>query len=93
MSSMRVPKESLISDLQKSPLALHLSLVLNGDVMTLALIALSGVSALLNNGTHIHDPDDAVLVSKIPAITTKGAVVFIYPSGTSTAAVDRDENL
>ena len=82
-----------MSDLQKSPLALRLSLVLNGDVMTLALIALSGVSALLNNGTHVHDPDDAVLVSKIPAITTEGAVVLIYPSGTSTAAVDRDENL
>ena len=65
-SCPRVPKEDTLATLQKSPLAIRLGLVLHGDDMNLVLIALSGVSALLNSGTHAFDPDDVVLVSKIP---------------------------
>ena len=61
--------------------------------MNLVLIAVSGISALLNNGTHIYDPDDVVLISTIPMVTTDGAVVAIYLSGTTTAAEERDDCL
>jgi len=88
--SPRVAKEDTLAALQKSPLALRLELVLQGDDMNLALIALSGVSALLNSGTHDYDPDDVILVSKLPIVAIDGAVVVIYPSGTNSTAAARD---
>ena len=81
-----MPKEATLNELQKSPLALRLGLVLHDDDIKLVLIAVSGISALLNNGTHVTDPDDVVLISTIPTVTTDGAVVAIYLSGTTTVA-------
>ena len=89
----RVPKEASLNELQKSPLALRLGLVLHQDETKLVLIAVSGVSALLNNGSQVTDPDDVVLVSTIPMVATDGAEVAIYLSGTSAAAEERDDCL
>ena len=89
----RVPKETTLNELQKSPLALRLGLVLHEDETKLVLIAVSGVSALLNNGSQVTDPDDVVLISTIPMVATDGAEVAIYLSGTSAAAEERDDRL
>jgi len=89
----RVAKEDTLAALQKSPLAVRLELVRQGDEMHLALTAVLGVSALLNSGTHGYDPDDVSLVSKLPVVTIDGAVVVLYPSGTTTTAAARDDTL
>ena len=89
----RVAKEDTLAALQKSPLAFRLELVRQGDDMHLALTAVLGISALLNNGTHGFDPDDASLVSKLPVVTIDGAVVVLYPSGINSTAAARDDAL
>ena len=91
--SPRVTKEDTLAALQKSPLALRLELVRQGDDMNLALTVLSGVSALLNSGTHGYDPDDVTLISKLPIVAIDGAVVVLYPSGTNSTAAARDDAL
>ena len=89
----RVAKEDTLAALQKSPLALRLELVRQGDDMHLALTAVLGVSALLNSGTHGYDPDDVTLISKLPVVAIDGAVVVLYPSGTNSTAAARDDAL
>merc|ERR1712002_659623 len=52
----RVPKDDTLAALLKNPLAVRLELVRQGDAIHLALTTILGISALLNNGTHVHDP-------------------------------------
>merc|ERR1711872_236620 len=54
----RVSKDDTLATLLKNPLAVRLELVRQEDVIHLALTAILGVSALLNNGSHVHNPDD-----------------------------------
>merc|ERR1712212_480104 len=70
----RVAKEDTLAALQKSPLAVRLELVRQGDEMHLVLTAVLGASALLNNGMHGYDSDDVSLISKVPTVATDGAV-------------------
>ena len=69
----RVAKETSLSELHKSPLALRLGLVIHQDETKLVLMAVSGVAALLNSGAQVADPDDVVLISTIPMVATDGA--------------------
>ena len=92
-STLRVSKESTISTLRAGPLALQLGITIKDGALSLALIALSGVSAMLNNGSHGRDPDDVVLVTRLPTISTEGAIVFISPSGSSSASTSKDSRL
>merc|ERR1711872_494941 len=89
----RVPKDDTLATLLKSPLAVRLELVKREDVMHLALTAVLGVSALLNNGSHVHDPDDVSIISRLPVVTVDSAMVLIYQSGVTPSDVARDEAL
>ena len=89
----RASKEDTLATLHKSPLAVHLELVRQGDAIHLALTAILGVSALLNNGTHVYDPDDVSIISRLPVVTVDGATVLLYPSGATPTAAARDEAL
>ena len=89
----RVPKDDTLAALQKNPLAVRLELVKREEVIHLALTAVPGVSALLNNGSHSHDPDDVTFISTLPVVTVDKAMVLIYQSGATPTDVARDEAL
>ena len=89
----RVPKDATLAALLKNPLAVRLELVRREDVMHLTLTAVPGVSALLNNGSHTHDPDDVSIISKLPVVTVNSAMVLIYQSGVTPSDVARYEAL
>ena len=89
----RVSKDDTLATLLKNPLAVRLELLRREDVMHLALTAVPGVSALLNNGSHDHDPDDVSIISRLPVVTVDSAMVLIYQSGVTPSDVARDEAL
>ena len=89
----RVPKDDTLAALLKNPLAVRLELVKREERIHLALTAVPGVSALLNNGSHSHDPDDVAFISTLPVVTVDKAMVLIYQSGATPTDVARDEAL
>ena len=89
----RVPKDDTLAALLKNPLAVRLELVKREEVIHLALTAVPGVSALLNNGSRSHDPDDVSVLSRLPVVTVDKAMVLIYQSGATPTDVARDEAL
>merc|ERR1711872_454892 len=74
----RVPKDDTLAALLKNPLAVRLELVRREEVIHLALTAVPGVSALLNNGSHTHDPDDVTIISRLPDVTRDEALQELF---------------